>query len=288
MNAPGFWDDQNRGEGVRRARARRQAARRLRALSREYEDAKELLELDPDMADEIAASLVPLRRSSSAPGGALFDGEYDGGDAVVTLQAGTGGTDAQDWAEMMLRMYERWAAGAASRSSCSRRARARRPGSSPRPSPSAARTPTASSRPSAASTASCAQPVRLGHRRHTAFATVDRRAAPARRRRRRDRRGRPEDRHLPRAGRRRPARQQDRQRRPDHAPADRHRRAVPERALAVGQQADGDARAEGAAASSGPRRSARRRWRKNGVGAAPTPASAASRSAPTSCTRTNS
>ena len=41
---------------------------------------------------------------------ALFNGEYDTGDAVVTLQSGTGGTDAQDWAEMMLRMYERWAA----------------------------------------------------------------------------------------------------------------------------------------------------------------------------------
>jgi len=42
---------------------------------------------------------------------ALFDGEYDPGDAVVTLQSGTGGTDAQDWTELMLRMYERWAAG---------------------------------------------------------------------------------------------------------------------------------------------------------------------------------
>src|SRR5207302_7754695 len=41
---------------------------------------------------------------------ALFNGEYDAGDAVVTLQSGTGGTDAQDWTEIMLRMYERWAA----------------------------------------------------------------------------------------------------------------------------------------------------------------------------------
>src|SRR5437879_8641974 len=65
----------------------------------------------PEMADEIEASIVPLRGElERLQEAALFDGEYDAGDAVVTLQSGTGGTDAQDWAEMMLRMYERWAA----------------------------------------------------------------------------------------------------------------------------------------------------------------------------------
>src|SRR5213076_962400 len=63
------------------------------------------------MESEIAATLAPLRREvERLQEAALFNGEYDAGDAVVTLQSGTGGTDAQDWAEMMLRMYERWAA----------------------------------------------------------------------------------------------------------------------------------------------------------------------------------
>jgi peptide chain release factor 2 len=63
------------------------------------------------MADEIETSIAPLGRElERLQEAALFDGEYDAGDAVVTLQSGTGGTDAQDWTEMMLRMYERWAA----------------------------------------------------------------------------------------------------------------------------------------------------------------------------------
>jgi peptide chain release factor 2 len=112
MNAPGFWDDQNTAAKVSAEHAR--VTRRLegyRRLRRDYDDARELAEMDGDMADEIARSLVPLRRElDRLQEAALFDGEYDAGDAVVTLQSGTGGTDAQDWTEMMLRMYERWAA----------------------------------------------------------------------------------------------------------------------------------------------------------------------------------
>jgi peptide chain release factor 2 len=112
MNAPGFWDDQARAAKVGAEHSR--VSRRLegyRSLSRDFADAQELAALDGDMADEIAASLVPLRREiERLQEAALFNGEYDAGDAVVTLQSGTGGTDAQDWTEMMLRMYERWAA----------------------------------------------------------------------------------------------------------------------------------------------------------------------------------
>jgi peptide chain release factor 2 len=113
MSAPGFWDDQSRAASVSAEHAR--LSRRLegyRTLAQEYQDARELASMDSgEMEDEIAASLVPLRQElERLQEAALFDGEYDAGDAVVTLQSGTGGTDAQDWAEMMLRMYERWAA----------------------------------------------------------------------------------------------------------------------------------------------------------------------------------
>jgi peptide chain release factor 2 len=113
MNAQGFWDDQARAASVGAEHAR--VSRRLegyRRLSQEYEDARELADMDGgEMEDELAASLVPLQRElADLQEAALFDGEYDAGDAVVTLQSGTGGTDAQDWAEIMLRMYERWAA----------------------------------------------------------------------------------------------------------------------------------------------------------------------------------
>jgi peptide chain release factor 2 len=113
MSEPGFWDDQNLAAAVSAEHAR--LSRRLegyRRLTQEYEDAREFVSMDGgEMAGEIAASLVPLRKElDRLQEAALFDGEYDAGDAVVTLQSGTGGTDAQDWAEMMLRMYERWAA----------------------------------------------------------------------------------------------------------------------------------------------------------------------------------
>src|SRR5438094_6745451 len=112
MNAPGFWEDQTRAAAVSAEHAR--LSRRLegyRGLTQEYEDARELASMDGgEMEGEIAAALVPLRTElDRLQEAALFNGEYDTGDAVVTLQSGTGGTDAQDWAEMMLRMYERWA-----------------------------------------------------------------------------------------------------------------------------------------------------------------------------------
>jgi peptide chain release factor 2 len=112
LGAPGFWDDQQRAARVSAEHAR--LTRRLERYERllhDYDDARELFAMDGEMADEIAASIVPLRQElERLQEDALFNGEYDGGDAVVTIHAGTGGTDAQDWAEILLRMYLRWAA----------------------------------------------------------------------------------------------------------------------------------------------------------------------------------
>jgi peptide chain release factor 2 len=113
LGAPGFWDDQRRAAEVSAEHARlTRRLERYRRLTQEYEDARELLAMDGDMAAEIATTIAPLRRElERLQEDALFSGEHDAGDALVTIHAGTGGTDAQDWAEMLLRMYLRWAAG---------------------------------------------------------------------------------------------------------------------------------------------------------------------------------
>jgi peptide chain release factor 2 len=112
LGAPGFWDDQQRAAAVSAEHARlAKRLERYERLRRDYEDARELLSMDGEMAGEIAESLAPIRGElERLQEDALFTGHYDAGDAVVTIHAGTGGTDAQDWTEILLRMYLRWAA----------------------------------------------------------------------------------------------------------------------------------------------------------------------------------
>jgi peptide chain release factor 2 len=112
MGRPGFWDDQQRAAKISTEHSRlTKRLDRYARLRREYDDARELLEMDGELGAEIGESLAPLRRElERLQEEALFNGEYDAGDAVVTIVGGTGGTDAQDWAEMVLRMYLRWAA----------------------------------------------------------------------------------------------------------------------------------------------------------------------------------
>jgi peptide chain release factor 2 len=111
LGSPGFWDDTQRAARVSAEHARlSRRLERYRSLVQDYQDAQELLSMDGDMAAEIEASIAPLRQElDRLQEDALFSGEYDAGDALVTIHAGTGGTDAQDWAEMLLRMYLRWA-----------------------------------------------------------------------------------------------------------------------------------------------------------------------------------
>jgi peptide chain release factor 2 len=112
MGEPGFWNDQQAAAQISSEHARVQRRiDRYERLRREYDDARELLAMDGDMAAEIETSLQPLEKElERLQEDALFSGEYDGGAAVVTIQSDAGGTDAQDFTEMLLRMYLRWAA----------------------------------------------------------------------------------------------------------------------------------------------------------------------------------
>ena len=112
MGAPGFWDDQAEAARVSTEHARvTRKLDRYDALRKEVDDAAELLELDSSLEAEVSEQIAPVRDElARLQEEALFNGEYDTGDAVVTIDAGTGGTDAQDWAEMLLRMYLRWTA----------------------------------------------------------------------------------------------------------------------------------------------------------------------------------
>jgi len=111
MAEPGFWDDQQRTAGLSSEHAR--LSRRLELYERLDSDVSDLEELLPissdEELDELSESLRGLEQElERLEEAALFKGEHDAGDAVVTIHSGTGGTDAQDWTEMLLRMYLRW------------------------------------------------------------------------------------------------------------------------------------------------------------------------------------
>src|SRR3954466_74130 len=113
MQSPGFWDDQQTAAKVSAEHAR--TTRRLetwRALVSDVEDLDapaELAEEDPPLAGEVEENLATVEaRLAELEEARLFSGRYDAGDALVTVNAGAGGTDAQDWAEMVLRMMMRW------------------------------------------------------------------------------------------------------------------------------------------------------------------------------------
>jgi len=114
MGQPGFWDDQEQAAAVSSEHAR--AQRRLegfRSLESDAADLDELAEMaegDVELAGELEGQLAGLEsRLAELEEARLFSGSYDTGNAVVTVRSGAGGTDSQDWAEMLLRMYLRWA-----------------------------------------------------------------------------------------------------------------------------------------------------------------------------------
>ena len=113
MQAPGFWDDQAKAAKVSAEHARVQRQLDMfRSLESDIADLEELEEMgDDSLADELAGQRGSVEaRLAELEEARLFAGRYDAGDAVVSVSAGAGGTDAQDWAEMLLRMYLRWTA----------------------------------------------------------------------------------------------------------------------------------------------------------------------------------
>jgi peptide chain release factor 2 len=114
MEAPGFWDDQRSAAKVAAERARVQ--KKLDTYGMLEDEAGELDTMlegaasDQEWREMLEEALQRLGREIGLlQEQALFTGEYDSGPAVVGVHAGAGGTDSQDWAQMLLRMYERWA-----------------------------------------------------------------------------------------------------------------------------------------------------------------------------------
>ncbi|KAF0677629.1 peptide chain release factor 2 [Profundibacterium mesophilum] len=113
---PGLWDDPEKAQKLMRDRQNLvDTMERYTAMARELSDNVELIELgeaeeDAEVIAEAEAALKTLRMSAEkAEIEALLDGEADGNDSFLEINAGAGGTEACDWAQMLQRMYVRWA-----------------------------------------------------------------------------------------------------------------------------------------------------------------------------------
>jgi peptide chain release factor 2 len=113
---PGFWDDQREAQTtMRRLADVRRTAETWRGIEKRARDLLELIEISLDEEDEaLAADLQSETQTLATEVGDLefdltFSGPYDDRTAILAVHAGEGGTESQDWAEKLLRMYTRWA-----------------------------------------------------------------------------------------------------------------------------------------------------------------------------------
>jgi peptide chain release factor 2 len=114
--APGLWDDTANAQKVTSALSHAQSAlSRVESVGRRLDDLEVLVELANEMGDEdsVAEAKKEITDLEKVIGDlevqTLLDGEYDDRGAVVTIRSGAGGDDATDFAEMLMRMYLRWA-----------------------------------------------------------------------------------------------------------------------------------------------------------------------------------
>lgn len=116
MTMPGFYDDQDRSQKIIGEMGEvKNKLERFGKLSTQYEEAETLLEMieeenDPALAAEGEEAVNGVEKAiDELQLMTMLNGEYDHSNAILTFHAGTGGTEAQDWAEMLYRMYTRWA-----------------------------------------------------------------------------------------------------------------------------------------------------------------------------------
>jgi peptide chain release factor 2 len=116
LENPDIWSDQEKAQGLGRERARLEAiVKTLEELQSGLSDASDLLELaieeqDQEILDAVSEDLELMQSQiEHLEFQRMFSGEMDDNPCYLDIQAGSGGTEAQDWAEMLLRMYLRWA-----------------------------------------------------------------------------------------------------------------------------------------------------------------------------------
>ena len=116
LEEPDVWNDPDRAQALGQERSQLdKVVATLDTLTAGLSDAHDLLELaiEEDDEDTISELVTDLEKFASEVGGLefrrMFSGELDNSNAFLDIQSGAGGTEAQDWAEMILRMYLRWA-----------------------------------------------------------------------------------------------------------------------------------------------------------------------------------